>query len=55
MQYQKAQYNNNYQKKSNDSNGGSAKLTATKKDGCILVVTFNNQNLVLKGYYQGNP
>ena len=52
MQYQKAQYNNNYQKKSNDSNGGSAKLTATKKDGCILVVTLNNQNLVLKGYYQ---
>ena len=58
MQYQKAQYNNQYQKRSfnnnsSDSNGGSAKLTTTKKDGCILVVTLNNQNLVLKGYYQG--
>ena len=59
MQYNKAQYNNQYQKrsynnnKSSDSNGGTAKLTTTKKDGCILVVTLNNQNLVLKGYYQG--
>ena len=59
MQYNKAQYNNQYQKRSfnnnnsSDSNGGTAKLTTTKKDGCILVVNLNNQNLVLKGYYQG--
>jgi len=57
MQY-KAQYNNNnYQKKSYDNsgsgnNGGHATLTTTKKDGCILVVELNNQNLVLKGFYQ---
>jgi|TARA_Y100000004_G_C8771328_1_gene350861 hypothetical protein len=51
MQYKKAQYNN-YQNKSSGSNGGTAKLTTTKKDGCILVVNLNNQNLVLKGYYQ---
>ena len=58
MGYNKPQYNNNgnYQKKSynnsgSGSNGGTAKLTTTKKDGCILVVTLNNQNLVLKGFY----
>tara|TARA_B100000214_G_C23860302_1_gene577734 strand:- start:296 stop:676 length:381 start_codon:yes stop_codon:yes gene_type:complete len=51
--YQKKNYNNNYRSNSVDSNGGTAKLTTTKKDGCILVVTLNNQNLVLKGYYQG--
>jgi len=57
MAYNRPQYNNNYPKKnysnnnSSGSNGGSAKLTTTKKDGCILVVTLNNQNLVLKGFY----
>ena len=57
MSQYKTQYNNQYQKKSynnnSGSNGGTAKLTTTKKDGCILVVNLNNQNLVLKGYYQG--
>ena len=54
MAYNRPQYNNqNYQNKSNGSSGGTAKLTTTKKDGCILVVNLNNQNLVLKGYYQG--
>ena len=50
------QYNNNYPKRnyassSTDSKGGTAKLLSTKKDGCILVVTLDNQNLVLKGFY----
>ena len=50
------QYNNNYPKKnyassSTDSKGGTAKLLSTKKDGCILVVELNNQNLVLKGFF----
>ena len=54
MAFNRPQYNNqNYQNKSNGSSGGTAKLTTTKKDGCILVVNLNNQNLVLKGYYQG--
>ena len=52
----KTQYNNNYQKKSynnngSDSNGGTAKITSTKKSGCILEVNLNNQNLVLKGFW----
>ena len=52
----KTQYNNNYQKKSynnnsSDSNGGTARITSTKKSGCILVIELNNQNLVLKGYW----
>ena len=52
----KIQYNNNYQKKSynnngSDSNGGTAKITSTKKSGCILEVNLNNQNLVLKGFW----
>jgi len=57
MQYQKAQYNNQYQKKSynnnnsSDSNGGTAEITSTKKDGVILKVILNNQNLVLKGFF----
>ena len=51
----KTQYNNNYQKKSynnngSDSNGGTARITSTKKSGCILEVNLNNQNLVLKGF-----
>ena len=47
MQYNKAQYNNYPRKNygnSKDSNGGTAKLTKTKKDGLILVVKLNNQN-----------
>ena len=56
MQYNKAQYNNNYQKKNynnsgNSSNGGTATITSSKKDGTILKVDLNNQNLVLKGYW----
>lgn len=55
MAYNRPQYNNypkkSYNSNSSGSNGGSAKLTTTKKDGCILVVTLNNQNLVLKGFY----
>ena len=51
----KPQYNNNYPKKnfsnSTDSNGGTAKITSTKKSGCILEVNLNNQNLVLKGFW----
>ena len=52
----KTQYNNNYQKKNynnngSDSNGGTAKITSTKKSGCILEVNLNNQNLVLKGFW----
>ena len=52
----KTQYNNNYQKKNynnngSDSNGGPAKITSTKKSGCILEVNLNNQNLVLKGFW----
>ena len=53
MSQYKTQYNN-YPKKdfsnSSDSNGGTAKITSTKKSGCILVIELNNQNLVLKGY-----
>ena len=58
MGYNKPQYNNNgnYQKKSynnsgSDSNGGTAEMTSTKKDGVILKVILNNQNLVLKGFF----
>ena len=51
----KPQYNNNYPKKdfsnSTDSNSGTAKITSTKKSGCILEVVLNNQNLVLKGFW----
>ncbi len=52
----KTQYNNSYQKKSynnngSDSNGGTARITSTKKSGCILEVNLNNQNLVLKGFW----
>ena len=52
----KTQYNNNYQKKNynnngSDSNGGTARITSTKKSGCILEVNLNNQNLVLKGFW----
>ena len=62
MEYNnRPQYNNNknYKKKSynnsgSGSNGGTAKLTTTKKDGCILVITLNNQNLVLKGFWGKN-
>jgi hypothetical protein len=58
MSQYKTQYNNNnnYQKKSynnsgSDSNGGTAKITSTKKSGCILEINLNNQNLVLKGFW----
>jgi hypothetical protein len=58
MGYNKPQYNNNngnYQKKSftnnSGSNGGTAEMTSTKKDGVILKVILNNQNLVLKGFF----
>ena len=53
----KPQYNNNgnYQKRSytsnSGSNGGTAEMTSTKKDGVILKVILNNQNLVLKGFF----
>tara|TARA_R110000824_G_scaffold181668_2_gene362554 strand:+ start:1712 stop:2083 length:372 start_codon:yes stop_codon:yes gene_type:complete len=51
----KPQYNNNYPKKdfsnSSDSNSGTAKITSTKKSGCILEIVLNNQNLVLKGFW----
>ena len=52
----KPQYNNgNYQKKSYNNNsgrnGGTAEMTSTKKDGVILKVILNNQNLVLKGFF----
>ena len=51
----KPQYNNDYPKKnfsnSTDSNSGTAKITSTKKSGCILVIELNNQPLVLKGYW----
>ncbi len=55
MQYNKAQYNNYPRKNygnSKDSNGGTAKLTKTKKDGLILVVKLNNQNLVFSCHSQ---
>ena len=57
MAYNRPQYNNNgnYQKKSynnnSGSNGGTAEMTSTKKDGVILKVILNNQNLVLKGFF----
>ena len=58
MGYYKPQYNNNsnYQKKSynnsgSDSNGGTVEMTSSKKDGVILKVILNNQNLVLKGFF----
>lgn len=55
MQNNRAQYNNNYQKRSytsgSENNGGQARLKSTKKDGTILEVILNNQNLVLKGFY----
>jgi hypothetical protein len=56
MAYNRPQYNNNYPKKSynnssSDSNGGTARITSTKKSGCILEVNLNNQNLVLKGFW----
>ena len=53
----KTQYNNNgnYQKKSynnnSGSNGGTVEIKKTKKDGVILEVILNNQNLVLKGFF----
>ena len=52
----KPQYNNgNYQRKSYDnnsgSNGGTAEMISSKKDGVILKVILNNQNLVLKGFF----
>ena len=54
MSQYKTQYDN-YPKKdfnnSTDSNGGTAKITSTKKSGCILEVNLNNQNLVLKGFW----
>ena len=56
----KPQYNNNgnYQKKSynnnSGSNGGTVEMLSSKKDGTILKVILNNQNLVLKGLHQMN-
>ena len=56
-QYNKSQYQNqNYQRRSynnnnSGSNGGTARITSTKKSGCILEVNLNNQNLVLKGFW----
>ena len=58
MGYNRPQYDNNsnYQKKSynnsgSDSNGGTVEMTSSKKDGVILKVILNNQNLVLKGFF----
>ena len=57
MAYNRPQYNNNgnYQKKSynnnNSSYGGTAEIISSKKDGVILKVILNNQNLVLKGFF----
>ena len=55
MAYNRPQYYNypkkNYQSSSTDSTGGTAKLVSTKKDGCILVIELDNQNLVLKGFW----
>jgi len=50
--YQKnnTQYNK-YPKNKSGSDGGTAKITSTKKSGCILEVKLNNQDLVLKGYW----
>ena len=48
--YPKKTWNN--PRTSNDSNGGFAKFISTKKDGCILTVELNKQNLVLKGFFQ---
>ena len=55
MAYNRPQYNNypkkSYNNSSSDSNGGTARITSTKKSGCILEVNLNNQNLVLKGFW----
>ena len=50
--YQKnnTQYNK-YPKNKSGSDGGTAKITSTKKSGCILEVKLNNQDLVLKGFW----
>ena len=45
--YQKQSYTSN----NNNGSGGTAKIISTKKDGCILVVELENQNLVRKGYW----
>ena len=55
MAYNRPQNNTypkkNYASSSTDSKGGTAKLQSTKKDGCILVIELDNQNLVLKGFW----
>ena len=55
MAYNRPQYNTypkkNYASSSTDSKGGTAKLQSTKKDGCILVIELDNQNLVLKCFW----
>lgn len=50
MAYNRPQYNK-YQNKQSGSKGGTAKFISTKKDKLILAVELNNQNLVLKGYW----
>ena len=50
--YQNRNYSRNYNQSSTGSNSGSAKLISTKKDGLILAVELNNQNLILKGFWQ---
>jgi len=50
MAYNRPQYNK-FQNKQSGSNGGTAKFISTKKDKLILAVELNNQNLVLKGYW----
>lgn len=47
VSYQKQSYTSN----NNNGSGGTAKIISTKKDGCILVVELENQNLVRKGYW----
>jgi len=54
-QYKGNYPNQNYSPKKNYNQSvgsrGSAKLINTKKDGCILTVELNDQNLVFKGYW----
>jgi len=49
MQYNKAQFSQN--NSGDSSTGGTANITSNKKDGTILKVILNNQNLVLKGFW----
>lgn len=50
MSQYKTQYNNQ-NNSGNSSTGGTANIVSNKKDGTILKVVLNNQNLVLKGFW----